>query len=1160
MNSKSCRRFYVLLVLAGLFLMAATPIASAIDHSVGTNPIRYYNPASGIQTSYFGFGWYNIGLTFGTSEMTEIATSGSQMILLSEVPDPRGMEPALVAKFDQAQSLGLKIVVATQRASGLLIGVNPSDPSTYQPLSALVNLLKNHPALLGWMIGDENELYSEVPLQDVIDTAQVIHALDPNHQVFQNFSSNSSQGTVLNYMNGTNVLGMDLYNAYDWTPEFGGCGTYLTKVQQFVATAVAQGYPYVQVTQGIGPDLGVLSSLRFPTAAEYRWSVFAPLASAGAREILNFTYGNSDGWYSDPSAFPNFRDNIVKPVFQELAGIKHAMETGYNVGTVNLAWSEPGWSETYNRISQLLLYDDEKNQYYLIVTNNGSDTKDVTVTVSNLPVGIPSLNALVSKTGETIAVTDLGGGSYRFTDTLGNHEVILYTLGEFSASSTIITTSSYGNWGANPAYYYNDVWNGVPLTSPNYRERVEFNADGIWQVQGLAIGDASNDGTRNVYTAKSCSGYATINEWDYVPGSGTLSNAKQMFLTLEPSVYKTRGIAVGNADNSPDGTQELLWLRQDEGNTYLFADDWNGTSLSNQRILAGPTGSPYVYYAVAVGDATNSGQNDILLAWGATDSYTVIDRYRWDGSTLAYQSRLWTTLEPNVYNITALTVGDANGDGQNEVLLSMGVPGAYWQVKSLSWNGSSWDWTDARPTQLWEGDNGMGTYISGLAVLPSASVGGDNGTLQVTPGYRTVTSSAGSTTFSVQNADGGSMGWTAAVVEGSGWLSIPSGGSGTDNGTITVSFTANTANSPRTGTIRVAAPGATGSPKDVTVTQGRNPALPLAAGQETLRGFSYGPWGVAIPGQTYFDVFNNLPFDGTTYRERIYATVEGVYATQGLATGGLENSGTNKVWQSTKTTGSIVLSENDYVRGTGALTNGRNVWVSLDPANYDTRGIAIGDADNDGIQELIWAQRAGNVEQVVAYTWDGTNLGYKGTLYSTSDGSRCYGVSVGDADNDGVNDVVLAWGVPDGPVTIYKSHWDGMTFSWGDTIFSRESGYKVLSVAVGDPDNDNVNEVLISWGYPTAYWIVDGLTWNGASWDSTRVSTEYVVDGQGYYTVALAIGNADNAPPYSTVDLARVLAAMDSKVGDPSYSPLADVDGDGEVTSTDLSIVLAGMN
>ena len=63
------------------------------------------------------------------------------------------------------------------------------------------------------------------------------------------------------------------------------------------------------------------------------------------------------------------------------------------------------------------------------------------------------------------------------------------------------------------------------------------------------------------------------------------------------------------------------------------------------------------------------------------------------------------------------------------------------------------------------------------------------------------------------------MSWTAAVTPASSWLSITSGASGTNAGTISCSFTANTTTSVRTGTIRVAAAGATGSPVDVTVIQ-----------------------------------------------------------------------------------------------------------------------------------------------------------------------------------------------------------------------------------------------------------------------------------------------------------------------------------------------------
>jgi len=91
--------------------------------------------------------------------------------------------------------------------------------------------------------------------------------------------------------------------------------------------------------------------------------------------------------------------------------------------------------------------------------------------------------------------------------------------------------------------------------------------------------------------------------------------------------------------------------------------------------------------------------------------------------------------------------------------------------------------------------------------------------LSVTPSKQAVSNDVGATTFSVSNTGTGDMQWTAAVTSGGSWLAISSGASGTNSGTITCNFTANTSSSARTATIRVTATGATGSPVDVTVTQ-----------------------------------------------------------------------------------------------------------------------------------------------------------------------------------------------------------------------------------------------------------------------------------------------------------------------------------------------------
>jgi hypothetical protein len=111
------------------------------------------------------------------------------------------------------------------------------------------------------------------------------------------------------------------------------------------------------------------------------------------------------------------------------------------------------------------------------------------------------------------------------------------------------------------------------------------------------------------------------------------------------------------------------------------------------------------------------------------------------------------------------------------------------------------------------------TNGTGNATRPVSLVVSADPVLAVSPSGRNVAFTSGTTTFDVSNAGGGTLDWTAAVVAGGSWLSIASGASGTGAGTITVAFADNRTASERVGIVRVAAAGAGGSPKDVTVTQ-----------------------------------------------------------------------------------------------------------------------------------------------------------------------------------------------------------------------------------------------------------------------------------------------------------------------------------------------------
>lgn len=90
--------------------------------------------------------------------------------------------------------------------------------------------------------------------------------------------------------------------------------------------------------------------------------------------------------------------------------------------------------------------------------------------------------------------------------------------------------------------------------------------------------------------------------------------------------------------------------------------------------------------------------------------------------------------------------------------------------------------------------------------------------LSVTPSYQDVSSFSGSTTFEVENEGGGIMSWTAEVDPDYTWISITSGSSGNNTGTISINFEANRGDA-RIGKITVTSPEAENSFQSVEVRQ-----------------------------------------------------------------------------------------------------------------------------------------------------------------------------------------------------------------------------------------------------------------------------------------------------------------------------------------------------
>ncbi|MFZ4681729.1 MAG: BACON domain-containing protein [Terrimicrobiaceae bacterium] len=107
--------------------------------------------------------------------------------------------------------------------------------------------------------------------------------------------------------------------------------------------------------------------------------------------------------------------------------------------------------------------------------------------------------------------------------------------------------------------------------------------------------------------------------------------------------------------------------------------------------------------------------------------------------------------------------------------------------------------------------------------LPPTPVAGP--VLSVTPGSSSVAAPSGRANLSVSNTGRGTLSYSASVSAGSDWLSITSGASGGNSGTIRIFFAQNNG-IQRTGQITVMANGAGGSPTVVTITQAGRAGAP----------------------------------------------------------------------------------------------------------------------------------------------------------------------------------------------------------------------------------------------------------------------------------------------------------------------------------------------
>ncbi len=147
-------------------------------------------------------------------------------------------------------------------------------------------------------------------------------------------------------------------------------------------------------------------------------------------------------------------------------------------------------------------------------------------------------------------------------------------------------------------------------------------------------------------------------------------------------------------------------------------------------------------------------------------------------------------------------------------------------------------------------------------------------------------------------------------------------------------------------------------------------------------------------------------------------------------------------------------------------------WVEIPEPFGSATGFGIGDIDNDGENEIgvAWGRHFS------AFKWNGMRYKLMGRyiVADKTQGGTTLDCIIGDYDNDGENEVIVTGGFSD-ESSLIALEWDGSEFvrvaGWGDR--------SIYFPWVADVDNDGKNEVIVGNGRELTV-----LTWNGNGFDS----------------------------------------------------------------------------
>ena len=279
----------------------------------------------------------------------------------------------------------------------------------------------------------------------------------------------------------------------------------------------------------------------------------------------------------------------------------------------------------------------------------------------------------------------------------------------------------------------------------------------------------------------------------------------------------------------------------------------------------------------------------------------------------------------------------------------------------------------------------------------------------------------------------------------------------------------------------------------------------------------------------------------------------------------------------------LVITFSTFISASSVGLIENQAWQSnLTSSSYKALGATVlGDIDNDGDLDMIAIGCASPTpttacttsEITRVYINNGTTFTENSTWQSNLSNIDAGSLALGDVDNDGDLDLVLASvESPTGGTKIYINN--GTTFTenstWQSNLMNPTAGADSNSVALGDIDNDGDLDLIFSdMGIASrTIWINNGTSFvNDSAWFLEDVSTGKISTGLADWDndgdLDLTIFGSSSAKTYINNGTSLVnVPSYGATSGDEASVALGDINNDGfidHVTSRASSIVI-GIN